>query len=198
MLWASAASYFDSPLGSWRLPAAIVYAVVVLALLVISKARWLGLAGCLIASAFVLAWWLWLKPSNDRARHPDVAQTAWAEASAPRLFMTSIMTSVSEPPIWKPTLPPSIIAAVGADHPVPEGRRHKMKPLPYWPPTINAAFFIPGTTTIQAELSSSSCGMPLSAAWAGVALRNLCGSVLVGRLLFFLDEPRRDLSGHAD
>ncbi len=26
-----------------------------------------------------VAWWLTLKPSNDRAWQPDVAQTAWAE-----------------------------------------------------------------------------------------------------------------------
>jgi len=31
--------------------------------------------------------------------------------------MTSMTTSVSEPPIWKPTLPPSIRTVAGADHP---------------------------------------------------------------------------------
>jgi hypothetical protein len=33
----------------------------------------------LAAFVFVLLWWLTLKPSNDRAWQPDVAQTAWAE-----------------------------------------------------------------------------------------------------------------------
>ncbi len=37
------------------------------------------LAGIFAMFAVILAWWLTLKPSNDRPWQPDVAQTAWAE-----------------------------------------------------------------------------------------------------------------------
>src|SRR6266481_6440197 len=78
-------------------------------------------------------------------------------------FITSMTTSVSEPPIWKPTLPPSTLSPAGADQPRP-GLRQTMKPRPYLAPTTKAPFFTPGTTTTQAALPSKSCGMPLSGA----------------------------------
>ena len=43
------------------------------------RGRGKAIAICLAGFALVLAWWLTLKPSNDRAWQPDVAQTAWAE-----------------------------------------------------------------------------------------------------------------------
>ena len=46
------------------------------------------------------------------------------QLSAPRSFMTSMIRSVDEPPIWKPTLPPSIRTAAGADQPAPVLLRH--------------------------------------------------------------------------
>src|SRR5258705_5996599 len=76
-------------------------------------------------------------------------------------FITSMTTSVPEPPIWKPTLPPSTLSPAGADQP-PPALRQTMKPRPYLAPITNAAFFTPGTTTTQAALPSKSCGIPLS------------------------------------
>lgn len=78
-LWATAALYIDLQFPSWRTPAAIVYAVAIVILLVAFRRRWPGVAICLCAFACVLTWWLSLKPSNDRSWQPDVAQTAWAE-----------------------------------------------------------------------------------------------------------------------
>ena len=46
----------------------------------------------------------------------------------PFLFITSITTSVSLPPIWKPTLPDSTFIAAGADQPL--AVRHVAKPRP--------------------------------------------------------------------
>src|SRR5437588_4367889 len=76
-------------------------------------------------------------------------------------FITSMTTSVSEPPIWKPTLPPSTLTPAGADQPPPD-LRQTMKPRPYLAPTMKAPFLTPGITTTQAALASKSCGIPLS------------------------------------
>jgi hypothetical protein len=76
--WAMAALYFDWRIPSQRLPATLAYALFVLSVLRISRFQWRGLAVCVVAFACVLAWWLSLRPSNDRVWQPDVAQTAWA------------------------------------------------------------------------------------------------------------------------
>jgi hypothetical protein len=78
-LWATAALYVDLRFVSLRIPAAIVYAVAIVALLVGFRRSWLTMAIGLFAFACVLTWWLSLKPRNDRAWQPDVAQTAWTE-----------------------------------------------------------------------------------------------------------------------
>ena len=77
-----------------------------------------------------------------------------------------MIRSVVEPPIWKPTLPPSMRTVPGADQPVPLLLRHDTYPFPYLPPTRNAAVFRLGTMTMQWAFASMSCGMPLS----GVAM----------------------------
>jgi len=63
--------------------------------------------------------------------------------------MTSNTTSVSEAPIWNPTLPPSTCMAAGALQPEPPCLRHTAKPRPNFAPKMNPAFFMPGTTTMQ-------------------------------------------------
>ena len=78
-LWASGAIYFDLPIAWLRTPLAIVYGAAILALLILVKRRGLALAVSATAFLLVLIWWLSIKPSNDRAWQPDVAQTAWAE-----------------------------------------------------------------------------------------------------------------------
>src|SRR5436190_7898638 len=70
------------------------------------------------------------------------------------------------PPIWKPTLPPSIRTVPGADHPDASLVRQDRYPFPYLPPTTNAAVLRSGTMTMQCALEMSSCGTPLS----GVAI----------------------------
>ena len=78
--WAVAALYFDLlPGPSLRTVAASGYGIAMLATLLVFRGRGRGIAICVAAFVLVLAWWLTLKPSNDRAWQPDVAQTAWAE-----------------------------------------------------------------------------------------------------------------------
>src|SRR6476620_3453891 len=79
-VWAAAALYFDLLSGtSLRSLAASSYGIAMLGTLLAFRGRGKGIAICLAGFALVLAWWLTLKPSNDRAWQPDVAQTAWAE-----------------------------------------------------------------------------------------------------------------------
>ena len=54
------------------------------------RGRGKGIAICLAAFVMVLAWWLTLKPSNDRAWQPDVAQTAWAEIDGDRVTIHNV------------------------------------------------------------------------------------------------------------
>jgi Domain of unknown function (DUF4105) len=77
--WVAAALYFDLQFAPLRAPAAIAYSGSVAALLITSKGHWRGAVIGLCAFACVLIWWLSLRPSNDRAWQPDVAQVAWSE-----------------------------------------------------------------------------------------------------------------------
>jgi hypothetical protein len=90
-VWASAALYFDLVPGtSFRTLAASGYAIAVIATLLAFHGRGKGIAICVIAFALILAWWLSLKPSNDRSWQPDVAQTAWAEIDGDRVTIHNV------------------------------------------------------------------------------------------------------------
>jgi Domain of unknown function (DUF4105) len=78
-VWTVAALYFDFPIGFLRVPLAVIVALgLVLATFFFKRALTRALV---VAGAFliVLAWWLTLKPSNDRPWQADVSKTAWAE-----------------------------------------------------------------------------------------------------------------------
>jgi len=76
-MWAAGALYFDFPTASAS--AAILFVIVLVAALIFVRGKLLKLAIVFGAFAVVFSWWLTLKPSNDRAWQPDVAQTAWAK-----------------------------------------------------------------------------------------------------------------------
>lgn len=79
-VWAAAALYFDLLSGtSLRSLAASSYGIAMLGTMLAFRGRGKGTAICVAAFGLVLAWWLTLKPSNDRNWQPDVAQTAWVE-----------------------------------------------------------------------------------------------------------------------
>ena len=80
--WAMAALYFDllpASSSSLRNVAAPGYGIAVTGTLLAFRGRGKGIAICVAGFVLVLAWWLTLKPSNDRTWQPDVAQTAWVE-----------------------------------------------------------------------------------------------------------------------
>jgi hypothetical protein len=105
-LWASGAIYFDLPIAWLRTPLALVYGAAILALLILVKRRGLALAVSATAFFLVLIWWLSIKPSNDRAWQPDVAQTAWAEIDGDLITLHNVRncdyrTATDYTPHWE-------------------------------------------------------------------------------------------------
>lgn len=77
VVWAFGALYFDfSTAGAL---AAILFVLLLLAAIIVVGRKLLKLAIVFGAFALVALWWLTLKPGNDRAWQPDVAETAWAQ-----------------------------------------------------------------------------------------------------------------------
>ena len=79
--WTVGALYFDL-----SKIAAIALAIAFFAALIF----WRKPAALLAGFALVLAWWLTLKPSNDRPWQPDVAQTAWAEINGDEVTLHNV------------------------------------------------------------------------------------------------------------
>src|SRR5678816_3138411 len=75
--WTFGALYFDFPKAGPV--AAILFVIALLAIVILVRGKLLKLGIVFGAFAVVVSWWLTLKPSNDRAWQPDVAQTAWAD-----------------------------------------------------------------------------------------------------------------------
>jgi Domain of unknown function (DUF4105) len=89
--WAVAALYFDLvPDATLRIVLASAYAFAMLGALLAFRRGVIGIEICVVAFALVLIWWLTLKPSNDRAWQPDVAQTAWAQIDGDRVTIHNI------------------------------------------------------------------------------------------------------------
>ncbi len=86
--WAFGALRYDFPMGKSVIPWLFVAAVVAAMFFLRGAAR--KLAAIFAAFALVLAWWLTLKPSNDRTWQPDVAQTAWAEINGDEVTLHNV------------------------------------------------------------------------------------------------------------
>ncbi len=78
-IWAAAALLYDSPFPALRMPAAIVYLIVVLGALLFLRRGHAGLLAAFVAFVVVVVWWLSIKPSNNRDWQADNAQTAYAD-----------------------------------------------------------------------------------------------------------------------
>jgi len=89
-LWATAALYFDVRLSWLRAPLAATYGAAVLVVWIAVKGRRRKLILTLCGFVLVLAWWLNLKPSNDRDWQPDLATLAHAEISGNKATIHNI------------------------------------------------------------------------------------------------------------
>jgi hypothetical protein len=88
--WATAALYIDLPVRDAGLPAAVVYVAAIAAALVLVPGRRGKAMACVVGFIGVLAWWLTLAPSNDRAWQPDVAQTPWADIAGNKVTIHNV------------------------------------------------------------------------------------------------------------
>jgi Domain of unknown function (DUF4105) len=79
VLWAFGAVYFDFPITTVRIGAASLFGLSLLGALIFVPGKVWKLTICFGGFFLVLCWWLTLKPTNDRAWQPDVAETAWAQ-----------------------------------------------------------------------------------------------------------------------
>jgi len=87
-IWAFGALYFDfSKAGGF---AAILFVIALLAVVIFVRGKLLKLGSAVGACALVAAWWLTLKPSNDEAWQPDVAQTGWADINGDEVTIHNV------------------------------------------------------------------------------------------------------------
>lgn len=77
--WAIGALAFDFPVASLRWAVSLLFGAALASSLVFLRGNWRKLGAAGIGFGLVLAWWLSLKPSNNRHWQPDVSQTPWAE-----------------------------------------------------------------------------------------------------------------------
>jgi hypothetical protein len=87
-VWAFGALHYDFPV--LRAAAAWVFALAVLAAILLVRGALQKLAATFLGFALVLAWWLTLKPTNTRPWQPDVAQTAWAEVKGDEVTLHNV------------------------------------------------------------------------------------------------------------
>src|SRR3954467_12210120 len=78
-LWAVGALYYDLPAAHLRATFAPLYGVVMFGTLICVKRFWRALAITALGFAAVLAWWLTIRPTGDKAWLPDVERSAWAD-----------------------------------------------------------------------------------------------------------------------
>src|SRR5438445_5785604 len=86
--WAFGALYFDFPTG--RTFTAFLFVLVLITAIIFVHGKLLKLAIVFGAFALVALWWLTLKPGNDRAWQPDVAQTAWAQINGDEVTVHNV------------------------------------------------------------------------------------------------------------
>src|SRR5215475_13978284 len=70
-LWAAAALYFDVRVPWLRAPLAVAYLVLILVVCVFARSWKAKIGLTMVSFLVVLAWWLMLRPSNDRDWQPD-------------------------------------------------------------------------------------------------------------------------------
>jgi hypothetical protein len=86
--WSFGALYFDFPV--LNTVAAWLFALALLAVIVFMHGAWRKIGATFLACALVLAWWLTVKPSKNRAWQPDVAQEPWAQVKGDEVTLHNV------------------------------------------------------------------------------------------------------------
>ncbi|MFL6504839.1 MAG: DUF4105 domain-containing protein [Candidatus Udaeobacter sp.] len=87
-VWAFGALHYDFAIGK-RVIAWVFAAAIILALIFLRRPL-RKLTAVLLAFALVLAWWLTLKPSNDRNWQSDVTHLAWADINGDEIIFHNV------------------------------------------------------------------------------------------------------------
>ena len=95
--WAAAALYIDFPATNLSLPAAILYLVVLIAVLLFFKFGWISLGIGFSLFAGVALWWCAIQPSNNHDWQPEVAETAWTERDGDKITIHNLRNFDYEP-----------------------------------------------------------------------------------------------------
>jgi hypothetical protein len=90
MLWAVLALYVDIRIDAWRVPLVSIYTWGVIAALLKVRPRLWAAVLCFAGFSMVLAWWLSLRPSNNRDWRADVDRTAWGEIDGDRVVIHNL------------------------------------------------------------------------------------------------------------
>jgi hypothetical protein len=90
VLWAAGALRFDFPWESLRSAVAIGWLLLVGAALVRVRPFWRAFTAVAVAWLVLLAWWLTLKPSQERDWQAEVAETPWAEIEGDRVTLHNV------------------------------------------------------------------------------------------------------------
>ena len=88
--WSVGALYFDLPITWLRAPLALMYGLAMLAALIFVKGRWRATGIVAVGFVVVLAWWLTIKPTEDRAWQPDVARRGWADIQGDEITLHEV------------------------------------------------------------------------------------------------------------
>jgi hypothetical protein len=88
--WAAGALYFDLPIAWLRAPLALIYALAMLAALFFVSGRWRATGVVAVGFMPVLAWWLMIEPTGDRAWQPDVARRVWADIKGDEITLHDV------------------------------------------------------------------------------------------------------------
>jgi hypothetical protein len=104
--WAAGALYFDLPIAWLRAPLALIYGLAMLAALFFVKGRWRATGVVAVGFMPVLAWWLMIEPTGDRAWQPDVARRAWADIQGDEITLHDVRnceyrTETDYTPLWE-------------------------------------------------------------------------------------------------
>ena len=89
-VWAMGALYYDLPFRSLRAPLAIIYGIAMLATIALVRKHGRGMGIVALCFAVVLAWWLTLKPRQDRDWKPEVATLSSAIVEGERVTVHNV------------------------------------------------------------------------------------------------------------